>query len=126
MESLENQEVIELYPTELTEVKILWADLQAKYGRKLATVENMRYFRDEAEQRFAEIGLRVIVDTANLELTGDADDFIVSPVIEVVGRISPEEMDFGRMARETQWGYADLRPGTITQDGRWVDPQKFM
>lgn len=124
---LDDSEVIELYPTELAEVKILWAALQRKWGTRPATVGNMRKFKNEVEDRFQnELGLRVIVDSANVEPIGDADDFIVVPIIEVVGRVLPQEIDHGRIARETQLGYADLRPGTITSDGRWVEPKKFL
>lgn len=123
---LDGQEVVELYPSEIAEVKILWAALQRKYGERAATVETMRHFKREVEDRFLnELGLRVVVDSANLEPVGDADEFVVSPIIEIVGRVQRSDIDHARIARETQLGYADLQPGTITPDGRFVDPQRY-
>lgn len=122
---LDQAETIELYPHEMNEVKILWADLQRKYGERPGTPQNMKALKDEAEDRFYGLGLRAAVDTANLTCDDDGN-LIMQPVIQIVGRVEKHEFEFQRAMRETQLGFSDGKPGTITDDGRFVEPQKLL
>jgi hypothetical protein len=117
----------EPYPLELQEMKIIWASIQEKYGTVRATPENMKALKEETEDRFAKIGIEVRVDTANIEPVGDGEDFVVSPVIEVVGRLNDKYgFDFERATRETQLGFYDGQPGMVKADGTWTDPSRYL
>lgn len=118
---------IELYAEERSNAIILWSSLQRKYGEKRATSENMRMMKREVEDRFrSEVGLIVAMDEGNIVPTGDGDDFVISPIIQVIGRVEEKPFDFEKAARETQLGHYDGVPGTLTQDGRVVDPTKYL
>lgn len=118
---------IELYAEERANMMILWAAMQRKYGEKRATPENMRMMKREVEDRFkSEIGLLVSMDEGNIVPTGDGEDFVVSPIIQVMGRVVEKPFDFEKAARETQLGHYDGVEGTVTQDGRIVEPTKYL
>lgn len=123
-----DKEYVDLYPLEYAEAKSLAAAIQRKWGTKLATQENMRFFVEEVTDRFAsELGLVVTVDEANLEPIGDGDEFVVSPILEITGRVDKKEtFDFARAQFEVQAGFADLKPGIITEKGEWREPNKKM
>jgi hypothetical protein len=117
---------LELYPSEKNGAVILWADLQRKYGEKPNTKENLIQFANEAEDRFKrECGLVVEVDVSNMEQANNGD-LVPSPIINILDRIEKQDFDFERAQFETRQGYADGRPGVITEDGRWREPDKKM
>lgn len=116
--------VLELYPLEMQEAKILWADLQRKHGEKPDSRENLIAFANEAEDRFKnEVGLIVQVDVMNMVQAANGD-LVSSPIINIVGRTAKEEFDFDRAKFETRQGFYDGRPGVITESGQWKEPDK--
>jgi len=115
---------VDLYASERNNAAILLADLQRKYGELPDSKENLVRFAKEAEARFAEdLGLIVQIDLGNYAMAENGD-LVCSPVINVLRRTAQLEFDHERQAREIQWGYADGRPGRITEDGSWKEPKK--
>lgn len=117
---------LELYPSERNDAVILWADLQRKYGEKSNTKENLIQLANEAEDRFKkEIGLLVEVDVSNMEQANNGD-LVLSPIINILDRVEKQDFDFERAQFEHKQGYFDGKPGVITEDGRWKEPDKKM
>lgn len=119
---------IELYAEEFSKAHILWAALQRKYGdgTHKATQQTMRMFKDEVEDRFKnEVGLIVEVGEGDIIPTGDGEEFVVSPIIQVVGRVTDKAFDFEKVIRETQLGHYDGKVGTIKEDGSMTEPQRY-
>jgi hypothetical protein len=112
---------MELYPSERIACMEIIARLNHQYAGKKNSKEELIALANETEARFGNIGLKVIVDIANVELNEKGEDFS-SPVIEIVGRISKEETDYEKMALETQSGLLDGKAGKVTADGKFVEP----
>jgi hypothetical protein len=116
---------IELYADEYAKAITLWADLQRKYGEK-PTLQVLQALMDEAEDRFFnEVGLIVEFGDSDLIPTPSGQEVFI-PSLHVVGRADNKPFDFERVIRETQLGHFDGKPGTITDDGRLVEPKKLM
>jgi hypothetical protein len=117
----------EPYPTELVQIKEIAVALQRKYQMRPATKQLLSQLKQEAEDRYAQIGIRVVVDDADQEFVGSGTETVTMPIIRFLGRIDPTpEFDFARAARETQLGLYDGVPGTLAADGSLVDPRRFL
>lgn len=110
---------LELLPDERNKCTIAWAELQRKYGQKESNKQNLVAFAEEAENRFKELGFKVIVDISNLEVNEQGEVFI-SPIISIEERIVPEIFghDHEKHAVQIQDGLADGIAGTVTPDGK--------
>lgn len=111
-------EYIELYPSEMNELKVISAKLQNKFGFKKMTDRVKHDFTQEVEGEFEKIGLRVRV-TWTVDVSGDSDsDLFHIPTISVVGRTEREkETDFDRIQNEIVAGELDGETGFIREDG---------
>lgn len=111
-------EYIELYPSEMNEVKLLSARLQRKYGFKQLTQSVRDEFTKEVEGEFEKIGLRARV-TWTVDVSGDTDmDLFHIPTVSIVGRTERnKETDFDRIQREIVDGELDGKTGYIREDG---------
>lgn len=111
-------EHVELYPSELSEIKMLSAALQRKFGFKPMTDNVRAEFVREVEDRFGKMGLRAIV-TWSLDVSGDSDQNLFHvPTVSVIGRVDREaETDFERIQHEVVEGEADGKTGYIREDG---------
>lgn len=87
-------DTVNLLDSELVAAGKVWGDIQRKYGHRPDTRENLMSMASEAEDRFREIGLDVVVDVISPQ-----------PSIQVIGRIDP--MDHERQHFEAQKGVAD-------------------
>ncbi len=92
---------IELHDSELKDATELLIDLQRKYAHKQGTFENLRSLQQEAEERFAGIGLEVIVDwiSSGLSITPHP------PIIQIIGRTT--DFDIDRQKFDVQKGVAE-------------------
>lgn len=118
-------EEVELYPSELNELKVVAAELQRKYGWKPMSEGVRESFTQEVEDRFAAVGLVARV-TWDIDVSGTSDTSLFHiPSISVVGRVDrEEETDHERMAREIQSGEADGKVGTVRGDGTFGDSKR--
>jgi hypothetical protein len=118
---------IELYPDEENSLRLIWAELSKRYVGQPDSKDVLIRFATECENRLKEIGLLANIDISNMEALDDGT-FIVSPLVEVYGRVVQEIAghDHERHAFEVKHGYADGVVGTVTPDGRLIDPGKLM
>lgn len=114
-------EVVEVYPSEISAVKMLLADIQRSYGFKTFDRANDRKFTDEVTSRFAELGFVVAIDWNEVDVDDHSDKLYFIPTIALVGRTEKVVIDHERMAREIQSGEMDGREGVIRQDGTLGD-----
>lgn len=121
----EQPDVVELYPSELNEVKMLSARLQKKYGFKSFDAGTREQFEKETVESFAELGIKARV-TWRVDVSGGADKQLFHvPTVEVVGRVSKEQIDHERYQREVVSGELDGVVGYVREDGsRREDPRK--
>jgi len=104
---------------------LILAAVSRKYTGKPSTKENLIALAREVEGRCEdELNLDVICDPTNIELAEDGKTTYISPVAIPMSRLTPEAFDFARARYETQQGFDDGNPGSITEDGRWVEPVK--
>jgi hypothetical protein len=110
---------LEIYPDEKNRIVSAWAAIQTKWIGKPDTHENMVAMATEAENRFRELGFKVIVDISNIEM-GDDGNAYLSPVISIEDRIVGENSghDFDRHAFEVQHGYEDGVEGKVNANGK--------
>lgn len=98
---------VNLLDSEIVAVGQIWKDIQRKYGHRSDTHDNLVSMAKEAEDRFAGIGLDVLVDIISPQ-----------PSIQIIGRKNPTlQFDHERKAWEVQRGVADpiLESGEITE-----------
>lgn len=117
-------EYIELYPSEMSEVKVLSARIQKKYGFQTMTEVLREQFVREVTDEFGKLGLRVRV-TWELDVSGGPDDNLFHvPSISLVGRTEKQVTDHERIAFEVQSGEADGKKGTINDKGELKEDSK--
>lgn len=111
-------EHVELYPSELNEIKVLSARLQRKFGFKQMNEAVRKEFVREVEGEFEKLGLRAWV-TWSLDVSGDTDTNLFHvPTVSIVGRTERNaETDFERIQHEVVEGEADGKTGYIREDG---------
>jgi hypothetical protein len=115
---------LEIYPDEKNRIVSAWAAIQTKWIGKPDSHENMVAMATEAENRFKELGFKVIVDISNIEM-GDDGNVYFSPVISIEDRIVREDgHDFERHSWEVQKGFEDGIPGSISGDGKLTEALK--
>lgn len=114
---------VELYPEDKIAAKEIFVHLSRKFGGMADTKENLIAFATEAESRFKEAGLQVEVDISNVELVGDQP--VISPIINIIGRIAKEAHDYERHGAQVQAGLDDGVVGSLTEDGKLVEPGKL-
>ncbi|HEY6021172.1 MAG TPA: hypothetical protein VIY48_15085 [Candidatus Paceibacterota bacterium] len=125
MSAIPDASVLELYPDEINKLKLITAAVSRKYTGQTATVERLTALATEIEGRCRdELNLDVICDPTTVQLAGDGKTTYLSPTVSPIQRLVPEVFDFARARYETQQGFVDGVPGTITEDGRWVEPTK--
>lgn len=113
------EEAFELYPSEMNQVKEITAALQRKYGGTAMTESNQLQFGNEAIDRFADIGLRLSVSWAGMDVDDSTDNLYYIPQFTIEGRLSQEkETDHERLQTEITSGELDGRPGYIREDGK--------
>lgn len=89
---------IDLYDSEIVQIRQVIADLSQNIGKP----RNLEAFRQEAINRFGEIGFHVEVRLYEAESVETGDHFI-HPAITIMDRIVREdEFDHARQAREVQ------------------------
>ena len=110
---------LEIYPDEKNRIVSAWSAIQAKYGTRVASHENLVAMANEAENRFRdELGLKVIVDISNIEISDDGEPYL-SPVISIEDRVVSEDgHDFERHSWEVQHGFEDGVEGSVSGDGK--------
>lgn len=111
-------EYVELYPSELNEIRSLSARLQSKYGFKQFNESVRSQFTHEVEDSFEKIGLIARV-MWSLDVSGHNDQNLFHvPSISIVGRTQSEEStDFERMQQEIVSGELDGQVGYLREDG---------
>lgn len=111
-------EHVELYPSELSEIKVLSARLQRKYGFTKMDESRRAEFVREVEGEFEKLGLRARV-TWSLDVSGDTDTNLFHiPTVSIAGRTERNvETDFERIQHEVVSGEADGKVGYIREDG---------
>lgn len=122
----EELEHVELYPSELNEIKMISARLQRKYGFTKMDEAKRQQFVNETQDEFEKIGLRAMV-TWSLDVSGDNDaDLFHIPTVSIAGRVDKQtETDYERIQQEVVSGESDGKVGYIREDGsRREDVQK--
>lgn len=111
-------EHVELYPSELNEIKLLSARLQRKYGFTKMDESRRAEFTNEVEDEFGKLGLRARV-TWTIDVSGDLDTNIFHvPTVSIAGRTERNaETDFERIQQEVVSGESDGKVGYIREDG---------
>lgn len=114
----EEPEHVELYPSEINEIKVLSARLQRKFGFKKMTDNVRSEFVKEVEGEFEKIGLRAQI-TWSLDVSGNNDNSIFHvPTVSIAGRTERnKETDFDRIQSEIVDGEADGQLGFLREDG---------
>lgn len=120
------QQELELYPSEINELKIAMAQLQREFSDKPDTKENLLALKARGEEIFNRAGFVVQIDVSTIDLAAD-NSIIHTPTIELIDRVKPEEFhDHERHAAEVQAGLADGIVGGIDQHGNMTEPNKLM
>ena len=102
-EELGKEQPIELMESELMAVWKLLQELQYKYGNQKGTFANLTSMRNEADEKFAALGLQVVVDWV---LPGISQT-PTPPTITIVGRLDGSEFNPEQNRYETGKGVAD-------------------
>ena len=103
-EALGKEQEIELYESELMGVWQALKDLQDKYAYKKASFENLSSLKGEADEKFAKLGLQVVVDWV---LPGLINTGPKAPTITIVGRLNNAEFNPEQARYEIGEGIAD-------------------
>lgn len=107
-EALGKDEPIELMESELMGVWRLLTELQYKYANRPGTFANLTSLRNEADEKFAQIGFQVIVDWVLPGLTqAGGKNAPEPPTITIVGRLAGNEYNPEQNRYETGAGVAD-------------------
>lgn len=85
-------DLVELHDSEYTAAAALLMELQGKYGPRTASYENLLELKNEAEEKFGNIGLKVQVDWILSGLSIKPQP----PVITIVGRTTPYDPERNR------------------------------
>lgn len=114
----EEPEHVELYPSEINEIKVLSARLQRKYGFTQMGESQRVQFNHEVEDEFGKLGLRARV-TWSIDVSGDTDRNIFHiPTVSIAGRTERgASTDFDRIQSEIVDGEADGQVGFLREDG---------
>ena len=102
-EELGKEQPIELMESELMAVWKLLQELQYKYGNQKGSYANLTSMRNEADEKFAALGLQVVVDWV---LPGISQT-PTPPTITIVGRLDGSEFNPEQNRYETGKGVAD-------------------
>jgi len=102
-EELGKEQPIELMESELMGVWKLLQELQAKYGNRKGSFENLTSLKSEADEKFHALGFQVVVDWV---LPGISQK-PTPPTITIVGRIDGSEFNNEQNRYETGKGVAD-------------------
>ena len=102
-EELGKEQPIELMESELMAVWKLLQELQYKYGNQKGSFANLTSLRNEADEKFAALGLQVVVDWV---LPGISQT-PTPPTITIVGRLDGSEFNPEQNRYETGKGVAD-------------------
>ena len=107
-EELGKDEPIELMESELMDVWRLLTELQYKYGNRKVSYANLTSLKNEADEKFAELGFQVIVDWVMPGLTQvKGQNSPEPPVITIVGRLDGSVYNPEQNRYETGAGVAD-------------------
>ena len=102
-EELGKEQPIELMESELMGVWKLLQELQYKYGNRKGSFNNLTTLRNEADERFAELGFQVVVDWVLPGISQKHEP----PTITIVGRLDGSEFNPEQNRFETGAGVAD-------------------
>jgi len=102
-EALGKEQEIELYESELMGVWKILKELQEKYAYKKASFENLSSLRGEADEKFAKVGLQVVVDWVLPGIMAEPQP----PTITIVGRLNGAEFNPEQARYEIGEGIAD-------------------
>lgn len=116
---------MELYPSELNQVRDIATKLQKKYGFSSFNDRTREIYEREVVEEFATIGLEARV-TWSMDVDSKTDNLYHIPTVEILGRIDNEfNMDHERMKHEVTSGELDGKAGFIREDGTFrEDPIK--
>ena len=107
-EALGKDEPVELMESELMGVWKLLQELQYKYGTRPGTFANLTSLRNEADEKFAELGFVVVVDWVLPGLTqANGKNAPEPPTITIVGRTNGSTYNPEQNRYETGAGVAD-------------------
>jgi len=126
-EELGKDEPIELMESELMGVWRLLTELQYKYANRPGTFANLTSLRNEADEKFHELGFQVVVDWV---LPGLSQAFGMNapepPTITIVGRIDGSVYNPEQNRYETGAGvadaYYDAKRKTLPNKGKLILP----
>ena len=107
-ERLGKEQPIELMESELMGVWKLLQELQYKYGNRKGSFSNLTSLRNEADEKFAQLGFQVVVDWVMpglMQVNGQARP--EPPTITIVGRLDGSEYNPEQNRYETGMGVAD-------------------
>lgn len=102
-EALGKEEQIELMESEITGAMKILAELHQRYYHRKGSFENLTSLRQEAEDKFAKIGLQVVVDWVMPGLMTTPQP----PTITIVGRLAGHEFNPEQARYEIGKGVAD-------------------
>lgn len=97
------EEELELMESEIMGAMKILAELQYKYGSRPGTHSNLVSLKEEADDKFAKIGLQVVVDWVLPGLSTTPQP----PTITIVGRLEGFEYNPERARYEVGKGVAD-------------------
>ena len=115
-------DVVELYPSEFNELKIIVAQVQGKFSRDYATEDVQKRMSLEIQHRLAEeLGLLSAIEwkpTDVVQMDGENRP-VLTPNVSITGRTDRFEVDHDRIRREVQGGEMDGHAGKIDEHGNW-------
>ena len=107
-EALGKDEPIELMESELMGVWHLLTELQYKYANRPGTFANLTSLRNEADEKFAQLGFQVVVDWVMPGLMqANGKNAPEPPTITIVGRTDGSVYNPEQNRYETGMGVAD-------------------
>lgn len=102
-EALGKEEALELMESEIMGATKILAELHQKYYHRKGSYENLKSMQQEAEEKFAKIGLQVVVDWVMPGIMTTPQP----PTITIVGRIEGHEFNPEQARYEIGKGVAD-------------------